>query len=402
MFYDVVIVGGGPAGSSAACSMAKSGLSVLLIDKSEFPRDKCCGDGLTTMALRLSEELGLNIENLKNLEVVNEAVIHFPSGKREIFPLPKKGMFAAIVPRAEYDLALIDLARELMVDVRLGLKFSSINFDGEKTFLNIEGMGEVETSFVIAADGAWSPVRRSLDLGEEQSRGEWLAFRQYISGVASGSNDLHVWFEKDLLPGYAWSFPLPNGKANVGFGVLKSQHSSASETAQLARELFSRKSISETLGSDIKLEGRQTAWPIPARINSQQLTNRSVIFVGDAAASTDILTGEGIGQALLTGILAGEAIKSGGNQKTVTSLYEKSVRGHLVADHRMSVALQKVLAHPAGAENALRLASLNQWSRRNFARWMFEDYPRALLFTPKRWKKGVFDSEGAYNRKLNL
>ena len=402
MFYDVVIVGGGPAGSSAACSMAKSGLSVLLIDKSEFPRDKCCGDGLTTMALRLSEELGLNIENLKNLEVVNEAVIHFPSGKREIFPLPKKGMFAAIVPRAEYDLALIDLARELMVDVRLGLKFSSINFDGEKTFLNIEGMGEVETSFVIAADGAWSPVRRSLDLGEEQSRGEWLAFRQYISGVASGSNDLHVWFEKDLLPGYAWSFPLPNGKANVGFGVLKSQHSSASETAQLARELFSRKSISETLGSDIKLEGRQTAWPIPARINSQQLTNRSVIFVGDAAASTDILTGEGIGQALLTGILAGEAIKSGGNQKTVTSLYEKSVKGHLLADHRMSVALQKVLAHPAGAENALRLASLNQWSRRNFARWMFEDYPRALLFTPKRWKKGVFDSEGAYNRKLDL
>tara|TARA_B100001142_G_scaffold330376_1_gene398771 strand:- start:8769 stop:9977 length:1209 start_codon:yes stop_codon:yes gene_type:complete len=402
MFYDVVIVGGGPAGSSAACSMAKSGLSVLLIDKSEFPRDKCCGDGLTTMALRLSEELGLNIENLKNLEVVNEAVIHFPSGKREIFPLPKKGMFAAIVPRAEYDLALIDLARELMVDVRLGLKFSSINFDEEKTFLNIEGIGEVETSFVIAADGAWSPVRRSLDLGEEQSRGEWLAFRQYVSGVASGSNDLHVWFEKDLLPGYAWSFPLPNGKANVGFGVLKSQHSSASETAQLARELFNRKSISETLGSDIKLEGRQTAWPIPARINSQQLTNRSVIFVGDAAASTDILTGEGIGQALLTGILAGEAIKSGGNQKTVTSLYEKSVKGHLLADHRMSVALQKVLAHPAGAENALRLASLNQWSRRNFARWMFEDYPRALLFTPKRWKKGVFDSEGAYNRKLNL
>ena len=311
-------------------------------------------------------------------------------------------MFAAIVPRAEYDLALIDLARELMVDVRLGLKFSSINFDEEKTFLNIEGIGEVETSFVIAADGAWSPVRRSLDLGEEQPRGEWLAFRQYVSGVASGSNDLHVWFEKDLLPGYAWSFPLPNGKANVGFGVLKSQHSSASETAQLARELFNRKSISETLGSDIKLEGRQTAWPIPARINSQQLTNRSVIFVGDAAASTDILTGEGIGQALLTGILAGEAIKSGGNQKTVTSLYEKSVKGHLLADHRMSVALQKVLAHPAGAENALRLASLNQWSRRNFARWMFEDYPRALLFTPKRWKKGVFDSEGAYNRKLNL
>ena len=402
MFYDVVIVGGGPAGSSAACTIAKSGLSVLLIDKSEFPRDKCCGDGLTTMALRLSEQLGLDIWNLNNLEVVDEAVIHFPSGRREAFPLPKKGLFAVVAPRAEYDLALIDLARELMVDVRLGHKFSSINFDEERTFLNIEGIGEVETSFVVAADGAWSPVRRSLNLGEDQSRGEWLAFRQYISGIAPDSNDLHVWFEKDLLPGYAWSFPLPNGKANVGFGVLRSKHSSASETAQLARDLLSRKSISETLGGAIKLEGRQTAWPIPARINSQQLTSRSVIFVGDAAASTDVLTGEGIGQALLTGILAGKAIKSGENQKTVTSLYEKSVKGHLLADHRMSVALQVVLTHPAGVENALRLASLNQWSRRNFARWMFEDYPRALLFTPKRWKKGVFDSEGAYNRKLDL
>ena len=123
------------------------------------------------MALRLSEELGLNIENLKNLEVVDEAVIHFPSGRREVFPLPGKGLFAAIVPRAEYDLALIDLARELQVDVRLGHKFSSITFDGEKTFLNIDGIGEVETSFVIAADGAWSPVRRSLDLSEERSRG---------------------------------------------------------------------------------------------------------------------------------------------------------------------------------------------------------------------------------------
>jgi len=146
MFYDVVVVGGGPAGSSAACTVAKSGLSVLLIDKSEFPRDKCCGDGLTTMALRLSEELGLEIFNLDNLEVVDEAVIHFPSGRREVFPLPGKGLFAAVVPRAEYDLALIDLARELMVDVRLGHKFSSVNFDGERTFLDIEGLGEVETS----------------------------------------------------------------------------------------------------------------------------------------------------------------------------------------------------------------------------------------------------------------
>ena len=71
MFYDVVVVGAGPAGSSAACTVARQGRSVLMIDKSEFPRDKCCGDGLTTMALRLSEKLGLDIGNLDNLEIYN-------------------------------------------------------------------------------------------------------------------------------------------------------------------------------------------------------------------------------------------------------------------------------------------------------------------------------------------
>jgi len=402
MFYDVVVVGAGPAGSSAACTVAKQGRSVLMIDKSEFPRDKCCGDGLTTMALRLSEKLGLDIGNLDNLKIVDEALIHFPYGRKESFPLPGEGIYAAIAPRAEYDLALVDLARGLNTEVRLGHKFSSIRFEEDKTFLEIEGIGEVATSFVIAADGAWSPVRRALNLDENPNRGEWLAFRQYVSGVSSENNKLHVWFEKDLLPGYAWSFPLPNGRANVGFGVLKSQNYSASEIADLARSLFERKSVSETLGGNLELEGRQTAWPIPARVNKKKLAYESVIFIGDAAASTDILTGEGIGQALLTGILAGKAIQSSNDPKAVVAEYENSVKRHLFADHRMSVILQSILSRPTGAEFALRSAAQTTWTKRNFARWMFEDYPRALLFTPKRWKKGVFDSEGAYNRKLDL
>ena len=68
----------------------------------------------------------------------------------------------------------------------------------------------------------------------------------------------------------------------------------------------------------------------------------------------------------------------------------------------MSVILQSILSRPTGTEFALRLAAQTNWTKRNFARWMFEDYPRALLFTPKRWKKGIFGSEGACNRKLNL
>ena len=103
--------------------------------------------------------------------------------------------------------------------------------------------------------------------------------------------------------------------------------------------------------------------------------------------ASDVMTGEGIGQALLTGRLAAEAILAAGALDPITarSRYEASVRHHLVADHRMSAALGRVLAHERGARGAIRiLDGAGAWGRRNFARWMFEDEPRALLLTPSR------------------
>ena len=138
------------------------------------------------------------------------------------------------------------------------------------------------------------------------------------------------------------------------------------------------------------------AWPIPAKVDRAMLDHGPVLFVGDAAAATDALTGEGIGQALLTGILAGEAALAGSSPADVAEIYRRSVRRELVADHRMSTALQAILARPTGARAAVRLAGATPWTRRNFARWMFEDYPRALLATPRRWSRGLMSAPGAY------
>ena len=121
------------------------------------------------------------------------------------------------------------------------------------------------------------------------------------------------------------------------------------------------------------------------------------MFTGDAAAATDVMTGEGIGQALLTGRLAAEAILNGGSTNAVTERYERSVRQELVADHRMSVRLGKILASQRGAETALTIvAKSGRWGRRNFARWMFEDEPRAIAVTPRRWHRSMFKRPGAY------
>jgi flavin-dependent dehydrogenase len=256
----------------------------------------------------------------------------------------------------------------------------------------------VRARFVIAADGMWSPVRKALGLATPGYLGEWHGFRQYATNVTGPARDrLYVWFEGDLLPGYAWSFPLPDGRVNIGFGVLRDGVRKVQDMKELWPQLLSRPHIAAALGPGVVMEDRHTAWPIPARIDRATLASGRVLFVGDAATATDSLTGEGIGQALLTGRLAAEAIIAGGWSAADTATqYEQHVRTHLFADHRMSVALGKILRHSAGARGAIRLVDVSDWTRRNFGRWMFEDEPRAVALTPRRWHRRMFRRDGAF------
>jgi flavin-dependent dehydrogenase len=114
-----------------------------------------------------------------------------------------------------------------------------------------------------------------------------------------------------------------------------------------------------------------------------------VLFVGDAAGVVDPMTGEGIAQAIETGMLAAQSIATGAN-------YERLVHRALGRDLVFAGWLQRVLSYQWGARPALAAVDINDWTRRNFARWMWEDYPRALLGTPDRWKRGVFRAPGAW------
>jgi len=398
---DVAVVGGGPAGAAAAIELRRGGRSVTLVDKARFPRDKICGDGLTTGALRMLERLGLDPGTVASWQDVADVVVTSPSGRSVTFPLPRgQGTYGAVARRFDLDAALLDVARSAGAEVREGQAVTGAEELEDRVVLSVEGDLDVHARYAVAADGMWSPMRKHLGAATPGYLGEWHAFRQYFTGVGPrAARELFVWFEADLLPGYAWSFPLPGGGANVGFGIQR--HGGKVERVQdmkdLWPQLLQRPHIREVLGPHAEPEGPHRAWPIPARVDRAVLATRRTLFVGDAAAASDVMTGEGIGQALLTGVLAAEAITEGRlDAQRVRSTYERSVRDALVADHKMSALLVRALAHRKGARTAVRVAGASGWTRRNFARWLFEDYPRALVVTPRRWRRGMFTGPGAY------
>ncbi len=398
----VLIIGAGPSGTACAATLHRLGHEVVVVDKATFPRDKCCGDGLTTNALRILEGLDFDPSRVADWQTCSDVEMRSFSGRKIDLPLPSiGGQFAAIAPRAQFDHALVEHCRDLGITIHEGCAFESITRqDTSRISVQVENLGELTVDYVVAADGMWSPVRKSLGLSTPGYLGEWHAFRQYIGNVHGSANEkLHIWFDKDLLPGYAWSFPLPDNRVNFGFGILRTSDRSTKYMNDLWRDLLTRPYITETLGEHFVPEDRHTAWPIPARIHDAVRSSGRVLFIGDAVCATDTLTGEGIGQALETGIAAGEAIHECNTAADVRDSYSHKIDSLLLADHRMSSVLSRMLTYPVVARMVLALVDTNNWTRKNFVRWMFEDEARAVVFTPRRWHRRFLARPGAYGAK---
>ncbi|MCD9623549.1 geranylgeranyl reductase family protein [Rhabdothermincola salaria] len=403
---DVLVVGAGPAGAATAICLAQAGRRVLVVDRARFPRDKICGDGLTTSALRELESLGLDPAAVASWTDVGSVAMRSPRGHHVTFPLPRgSGRYGAVARRRDLDAALVDLARASGATVAEGHPLRGARLDDATGDLvaDVDGIGAVRARHGVGADGMWSPLRKALGVNPPAYRGEWHALRQYLTGVSDeAASTLTVWFEPDLLPGYAWSFPLGEGRANVGFGIQRGGSYDVGDMGALWRELLARPHIRSFLGPAAEPEGAHRAWPIPARVQHMTLAHGPVLFVGDAAAATDPMTGEGIGQALLTGRWAAEAILSvpaspaTEGRRQAGESYRRRVHHELAVDHRLADRLIAVLRHRSGVRATLRAAGSTSWTRRNFARWLYEDYPRALLLTPSRWHRGMFTGPGAY------
>lgn len=399
----MAVVGAGPAGTAAAITLAEVGLRVTLVDRARFPRDKCCGDGLTTGALRHLDELGLDPAGVASWQPVGEARIRAPNGRQATFALPDDGtLYAASAQRIDLDAALVDLARRKGVNVLEGRALARAEMEpgGQVVRLGFADGTRVRAWYAIGADGMWSPLRKLLGAGAPGYLGDWHAVRQYFDGAGPLARHLWVWFEPDLIPGYAWSFPLPNGRVNVGFGVQRAPGRPLGAMKAQWADVLTRPHIAEVLGDAAHPDGPWKAWPIPAGISRTPLSGLAgrVLFVGDAARAADPMTGEGIAQALETGRMAGEAIAAAGPDRPAWAArrYTRRIRAGMAVDDHVSRLLSRVLADRRGASAWMRLADRSPRTRRHFARWMFEDYPRAVFVTPQRWSRGALHRPGAF------
>ena len=312
-YYDIAVVGAGPAGSSAAYYAAEAGMSVVLCDKAKFPRRKICGDAVTRRAQHHLERMGVLQRILDAGEGRWSAVggLVSPSGIRYIGD-SKKHLGSSLVisiKREILDARLVRAAEDKGAELKEVFRVTDAVFDpaaGRWRIISDDG-AEVSATVLVAADGASSLLARSLGLVER--RAEAVCSSVYIKG---GTHDFDcdgiVYYPDYLLPGYAALFReadddlvfctyiIPGGRAAPG--DLKKLH---------YRVLTEYEPVASAIGPNARIEDMKAA---PLRLGGEKRTyGDHVLVVGDAAGHVDPLTGEGIQYALDAGQIAAEVLR---------------------------------------------------------------------------------------------
>jgi geranylgeranyl reductase family protein len=310
---DAIIVGAGPAGSTAAATLARRGWKVVLADRAAFPRDKTCGDALTPRAIPVLERLGVLAELTSGEhQVVRGARLIAPNGTRWHLRFADHDLglppFGLVIARYELDRVLCEHAVAAGAHFLPGFRATGALRD-RKVVVGVEGQVDGQTASLIApitilATGASVGLLRAFGLLQTLPPGI-NAIRGYFSGVPDLSDELEFYFDPALAPGYAWVFPMAGNRANIGLGVLARGRGSR-EAPNLHR------CMDEFLVRHARLQGIRRDGPLkgyPLRIDfpSCRPAGPGFLLAGEAAGLVNPVTGEGIDLALESGELAAQA-----------------------------------------------------------------------------------------------
>jgi menaquinone-9 beta-reductase len=366
---DVIVVGAGPGGSSAAFHLARHGLSVLLLEKSEFPREKVCGDGLTPRAVRQLVGMGIDtsaeagwVRN-RGLRVIGGGVrleLDWP----ELASFPNYGL---VRTRLDFDQLLAGAARDAGATLLTGHNVTGPVLDPSGRVVGVTALvgdgkepAEFRAPLVLAADGVSARLALTLGLAKRTDRPIGVAVRRYYHSAARHQDDyLESWLElrgegtDKLLPGYGWIFGMGDGRVNVGLGVLNSSSAFGKTNYRtMLTDWLATTPADWNLRDESGADGPILGAALPMGFNRVPHYTRGVLLVGDSGGMVNPFNGEGIAYAMESGELAAEvavqalARAAGPQREQALRQYPMELKARYGGYSRLGGGFVKLIGHP--------------------------------------------------------
>lgn len=365
--YDVIVVGGGPAGATAAYFLAQAGVKVCLVDKQTFPRDKVCGDGVVAASLTRLEQMNLGEWLAQNsFNAPGELLFSGPNGEAvHILPDDRERCYGRVIPRLQLDEAILRQAVKAGTTLREEVKLTGMTrLAADQLQLSGEGKNgrshlQLHSKLLITADGAHASFTRTLGLVKGQP--DLVAIRAYFEDVAGPESLLEIHYDRHVMPGYAWIFPMRNGAANVGLGTQVSRSRQRDyDLKENLRRFIKNNPYAKLRLDQAKVVGPLRGHPLRSQMKTVATVADNILVAGEAAGLVNPLNGEGIGTAIISGELAARqaivALASGNFSHMYLRDYARALQQQIGRHHLIAGILRQLLAVPGLMNRAVRRA----------------------------------------------
>jgi geranylgeranyl reductase family protein len=375
--HDVLIVGGGPSGSSCAYWLADAGWDVAVVEKKQFPREKTCGDGLTPRAVRQLADMGLEdaLEGGHRYVGLRSCgwgqVLEMRWPEHPVFPsygytITRHDLDGLVAERAGKSGATVHQHTEALSPILTG-EHGALQGDaveGGRRLPSCAGAvvrdadtgqtREVRARYVVVADGSNSRFGRALGSGRQKGYPLGMALRGYYRSPRH--DDAYIESHLDIrdaagdtVPGYGWIFPLGDGRVNVGVGLLSTdQRWKGVNTSRLMDAFVAGAPKSWGLTPEASC-GPPTGGKLPMSMAVQPHTGENVVLIGDAAGSINPFNGEGIAYGYETGRLAAAFLGAAlaGEGPAALQRYDKHLAAAYGDYYRVGRAFVRLISNPA-------------------------------------------------------